>query len=70
MDIKYAFEKQIDFLKNQREGIQLRPEIQILESTDSFAVSNASKYQLKCNTIFREMGSFANTGRCRENINI
>ncbi|XP_060554333.1 glutamate receptor-like isoform X2 [Ruditapes philippinarum] len=40
-DIKYAFEKEIEFLSRQPDAIPIKAEIQLLKSTDSFAVSNA-----------------------------
>ncbi|KAL4230944.1 Glutamate receptor 2 [Mactra antiquata] len=40
-DLKHALEKQIEFLSKQEVNTKLRAEIQELESTDSFAVSNA-----------------------------
>ena len=43
VDIKLAFDKQMEFLNNQKEDIRLVAVVQKLDVTDSFAVSNASK---------------------------
>ncbi|XP_052791388.1 glutamate receptor-like isoform X2 [Mya arenaria] len=40
-DIKYAFNKEIEFLNTRNDAIHIVPEIQELDATDSFAVSNA-----------------------------
>ncbi|KAH3842685.1 hypothetical protein DPMN_116189, partial [Dreissena polymorpha] len=41
VDIKLAFDKQMEFLNNQKEDIRLVAVVQKLDVTDSFAVSNA-----------------------------